>query len=298
MPAPFRRFRVIAATCVATFCLTGAAPLSEQDARVQLGRRLFYDADLSADGSMSCATCHEQRHAFADGNSTHPGVTDEPGVRNVPSLGNVGSFVTLTWIDQHISALEKQFFTPLMGHTPVEMGMPDRQTLTGRIAGDACYRRLFARSFPQEQGRIDPETIAAAVAAFERTLISKDSLWDQAQQGRATISDKARRGDVLFRSHCSSCHSGSLFTDQKFHLFATTAGTRVRTPSLRNVSVTAPYWHDGSAVSLKDAILRHPDTASLTSENLTALEAFLETLTDQHFLHNPSLALPEEECPL
>ncbi|HZV08918.1 MAG TPA: cytochrome-c peroxidase, partial [Novosphingobium sp.] len=76
-----------------------AAGQTPAKARIELGRRLFYDADLSRDGTMACATCHEQRHGFADGNRTHPGVTDEPGRRNVPGLANVGRFTRLTWAD-------------------------------------------------------------------------------------------------------------------------------------------------------------------------------------------------------
>nr|WP_220791531.1 cytochrome-c peroxidase [Gluconacetobacter tumulicola] len=171
--------------------------MTAQEVGVQLGRRLFYDADLSADGSMSCATCHARRHAFADGNRPHPGMTDQPGVRNVPSLANVGAFSTLTWIDQHVTRLDRQFFIPMMGHHPVEMGMPDRTTLVGRIAGNACYRHLFARAFPRAQGRIDADTIATAVALFERTLVSRDSAWDQARQGRVTLKPEAAHGQAL-----------------------------------------------------------------------------------------------------
>ena len=283
---------------IVSICGAGTPP--GQDARIQLGRRLFYDADLSADGSMSCATCHEQRHAFADGNRTHPGVTDEPGVRNVPSLGNVGDFVTLTWVDQHISSLEKQFFVPVMGHDPVEMGMPDRRTMTDRIAGDACCRRLFSKSFPQENGRIDAETIAAAVAAFERTLTSRNSPWDQARQGKAALSPEARHGEAVFsgKAGCSACHSGILFTDQKFYTFDPAHPQRIRTPSLRNVSVTAPYWHDGSARTLEAAIKAHHGLSPLSEADEKAVETFLLTLTDEHFLHDPALALPPEACPM
>ncbi|NHN88367.1 cytochrome C peroxidase [Acetobacter sp. LMG 1627] len=279
--------------------LCGAGDLSPQYAREQLGRRLFYDADLSADGSMSCATCHEQRHAFADGNATHPGVTDEAGVRNVPSLGNVGDFVTLTWVDQHISRLEKQFFVPVMGHHPVEMGMTDRKTMTNRIEGDACYRRLFARSFPHAERPIDAETIAMAVAAFERTLVSRNSQWDEARRGKAVLSAEAKRGEAQFlgRGGCSGCHAAPLFTDQKFYAFDPAANVRIRTPSLRNVGVTAPYWHDGSAKTLHEALAAHRGTRSLSENDEKAVEAFLLTLTDEQFLHDAALGLPPEACP-
>ncbi|MFW7268004.1 cytochrome-c peroxidase [Gluconacetobacter sp. Hr-1-5] len=287
------------ALCLPILAGAAATPsrTTTQEAGVQLGRRLFYDADLSADGSMSCATCHAQRHAFADGNRTHPGVTDEPGVRNVPSLANVGAFSTLTWIDQHVTRLDRQFFIPVMGHHPVEMGMPDRATLTNRIARNACYRVLFARAFPRTGGRIDADTIAAAVALFERTLVSRGSAWDQTRQGHGALAAEAAHGQALFfgRAHCAACHTGMLFTDMRFHTIDPSHPARIRTPSLRNVAVTAPYLHDGSAPTLRQAIAAHGQT--LPDDDEAALESFLRALTDEHFLHDPALALPPEACP-
>lgn len=301
---PPRAWRPVVALCLAAaFWLPAPAraatpsSLTAQEAGVQLGRRLFYDADLSADGSMSCATCHAQRPAFADGNRTHPGVTDQPGVRNVPSLANVGAFSTLTWIDQHLTRLDQQFFIPVTGHHPVEMGMPGRTTLVGRIAGNACYRQLFARAFPRTDGRIDAASIATAVAIFERTLVSRDSTWDQARQGHATLMAEAAHGQALFfgREHCAACHAGALFTDMRFHTIDLAHPARIRTPSLRNVAVTAPYLHDGSAPTLRAAITPHGQV--LPDDDEAALESFLRALTDAHFLHDPTLALPPEACP-
>lgn len=94
----------------------GAQAGPQEDARVELGRRLFYDADLSRDGTMACATCHEQHHAFAEGNATHPGVTDEPGRRNVPGLGNVGRFKPLTWADPRQVTLDDPAFRTNPAH--------------------------------------------------------------------------------------------------------------------------------------------------------------------------------------
>lgn len=294
--------RFVVGVCLASAFVTPAesAPLSDDEARIQLGRRLFYDADLSGDGSMACASCHEQRHAFADGMPTHAGITDDAGVRNVPSLGNVGGLKTLTWLDQHITSLEQQVSTPVFGHGPVEMGMPDWTTLLQRVSADACYQKLFARAFKNENGRIDAHTVPEALAAFERTLISQNSLWDQAQKKQARLPDDAQRGVALFfgQAHCASCHSGSLFTDQSFHSINATHPARVRTPSLRNVGVTAPYLHDGSAPTLSAALQAHTYSPALSPMDEQALEAFLQTLTDPSFLHNPALALPPEGCPL
>lgn len=294
--------RFVVGMCLASALITPAesAPLSDDEARIQLGRRLFYDADLSGDGSMACASCHEQRHAFADGMPTHAGITDDAGVRNVPSLGNVGGLKTLTWLDQHITTLEQQVSTPVFGHGPVEMGMPGWTTLLHRVSADACYQKLFARAFKNENGRIDAHTVPEALAAFERTLISQNSLWDQAQKKQARLPDDAQRGATLFfgQAHCASCHSGSLFTDQSFRSINAAHPARVRTPSLRNVGVTAPYLHDGSAPTLSAALQAHMHSPALSPMDEQALEAFLQTLTDPSFLHNPALALPPEGCPL
>ena len=263
---------------------------------MELGHRLFYEADLSLDSSMSCATCHEQRHAFADGNRTHPGVTDEEGVRNVPSLANVGAFQSLTWIDQHVTMLDRQVFIPLSGHHPVEMGMTDMSELVRRLSANGCYRALFSRGFPGSAS-ISPENIAQAIAAFERLLVSNSSLWDKSGQSETPQQKKGRK--VFFgRGKCETCHVPPLFMDQAFHSLSGKPEDRVRTPSLRNADVTAPYLHDGSAPTLNAAILAHPEAYALSEQDISSIAAFLTLLTDQDFLSRKNLALPAETCPV
>ncbi len=115
-------------------------------AKVALGRRLFYDADLSIDGTLSCATCHEQHRAFTEGNATHPGVGGVPGRRNVMALANVAYFDPLTWADPRQHSLEQQVAVPFAGTHPVEMGMAGKEKeLAQRLAADPCYRRMFWR---------------------------------------------------------------------------------------------------------------------------------------------------------
>ncbi len=107
--------------------------------KVELGRRLFYDADLSVDGTLSCASCHEQRRAFAEGNATHPGVRGALGRRNVMSLTNVGYLAPLTWADPGQIHLEGQVLAPVTGEHPVEMGMHGQEAeIARRLASDAC----------------------------------------------------------------------------------------------------------------------------------------------------------------
>jgi cytochrome c peroxidase len=275
--------------------------------KVELGRRLFYDADLSADGTMSCATCHEQKHAFADGNTAHPGVTGEPGRRNVPGLANVAWMSPLTFADPAATSLETQAHTPVFGTHPVEMGMAGREAAVAeRLGKDTCYRAMFARSFPESQGRIDFANVSRALASFERTLISYGSAFD-----RGALSPQAQTGRAVFARDCASCHAGNLFTDLQYHRLGTINSaasdqglfektglesdrSRFRTPSLRNAALTGPWWHDGSARSLEAAIGRHGGNRdSATTE---ALVAFLDALSDTEFVQRPSLALPQRVC--
>lgn len=273
-------------------------------ARVELGRRLFYDADLSLDGTMSCATCHEQHHAFADGNTTHPGVTQEAGRRNVPGLGNVGRFHPLTWADPRQKTLEQQVSVPVLGTHPVEMGMAGQtDEIERRLSANPCYTRMFARAFPGA-GTITYARTAQAIARFEATLVSRSSPYD-----RGEMSDQARAGQRLFRRHCAACHSGADFTDLRLHRVGAPdprdAGAfeitgkpadrnAFRTPSLRNLGVTAPYWHNGTARTLPEAIARHG--IALAGPDQSAVLAFLATLDDPGFLANPAHALPRTAC--
>ena len=305
-------------------------------AKVELGRRLFYDADLSVDGTLSCGVCHEQHRAFTEGNATHPGVHDAPGRRNVMGLANVGYFHPLTWADPSLTSLERQTLVPLTGTDPVEMGMAGQAaTVAERLKSDDCYRQMFVAAFPEAGGRIDLDHVVKALAAFERTLLSYGSPYDRARRGEEdALSPAAQRGGSLFfgaRFHCASCHAGANFTDEAYHdvgLYdldgqgaypARDHGLqeathrpadegKIRTPSLRNVALTGPYMHDGSVSDLALAILRHygpgpnarrdPLLAGSGPDALQAqdLIAFLDSLTDASFVNDPRFALPKTAC--
>jgi cytochrome c peroxidase len=301
-------------------------------AKVELGRRLFYDADLSIDGTTSCATCHEQHRAFTEGNATHPGVRGSVGRRNVMGLANVGYLSPLTWADPQQQKLEAQALVPMMGERPVEMGMAGQDyELARRLRSDACYPRMFKAAFPERGGEISTQTVTMALATFERTLLSHDAPYDKFQRGdRSALSPAAQRGMGLFRSlHCDSCHAGENFTDQKFHHLglysqaqadaraARDHGLReitgaaedegaIRTPSLRNIALTGPYMHDGSLTKLADAVRAHlkgdgPRDAALNGLTISPdqendLLAFLDSLSDRAFVTNPDLALPRTAC--
>lgn len=298
---------------------------AEQKARTELGRRLFYDADLSINGTMSCATCHEQRKAFSDGNQVHPGALDDPGKRNVPGLANVGQFKNLTWAHNRLSGLAEQSLAPLRGTDPVEMGMHGHEDeITKRLSQNGCYQKLFSIAFSEEKGAINIGTVTRALESFEKTLISDNSLYDQKMRTKKPLPTKeAIEGKKLFfgTAKCNTCHSAPLFSDDSFHqvqpqnqasnsvskfkdngLSDVTGNINdknvFRTPSLRNAALSAPYWHDGSAKTLKDAILNHDLAANrtLSDQEISRLSAFIDTLSDMTFLNNPKYAKPNKEC--
>lgn len=267
-------------------------------AKVELGRRLFYDGRLSVDGTYACASCHQQERAFTDGRALARGVTGELHPRSTPTLANVAYQATLQWADPDRTRLEDQVAGPLLNHRPVELGMGGREDeLLRRLRDDPLYRRLFAEAFSSGQGppRISLETLAQALAAFERTLVSAGSAWDRWIFGGdpEAMSAAARRGLELFdspRLGCSGCHVGFNFSAPVHRLGAPTAlptmfnvglydvdgrGAypavdtglhrktgrsedmgRFRVPTLRNVELTAPYMHDGSLPTL-EAVIDH-----------------------------------------
>jgi cytochrome c peroxidase len=260
-------------------------------AKVELGRRLFYDGRLAADGLRSCASCHRQELGFSDSLPFSWGVTGEFTSRNVPGLTNAGYLAVLTWRDPRVTSLESQALGPLFGQHPVEMGMAGQQEdMVRRASEDALYRRMFSAAFPENGGEITLESMLKAIASFERTLVSAKSPYDRYRHGgdARAISDSAKRGESLFfsdRLKCAACHSGQSFTDAARESAVTSpyyntglynldgAGAylptntglasitaqpadmgRFRTPTLRNVEVTGPYMHDGSLASLEEVV--------------------------------------------
>jgi cytochrome c peroxidase len=165
---------------------------------------------------------------------------------------------------------------------------------------------MFAAAFPRRSGPISFAQVAIALASFERTLVSRASLYD-----RGRLSAEAKAGQAQFRRHCASCHSGPDFTDQAYHRLdpidptaqdqglteithRPTDRQRFRTPSLRNVSVTDPYWHDGSAPTIFAAVTRHG--LAIPMDAIPRIETFLRSLTDQGFLGDPRFSLPQSAC--
>ena len=305
-------------------------------AEVELGRWLFHDPRLSRDNSMSCATCHEQARAFAVNRATMPGVDGSPGLKNPMSLVNLAWAPVLTWANPGQTSLERQALIPLFSDHPVEMGMSGREAeLFARHAADPRYPAMFAAAFPDRDDAITLETLTRALAAFQRAIAGFDSPYDRYRWGgqRKAISAAARRGERLFfgeRLECYHCHGGFLFADNVMHSrllgaetgFHDTGVARTggigehtgnpaqlgafRTPSLRNIALTAPYMHDGSMATLEDVIrhyerggrARGPHTSSLlagfrlNAQERRDLIAFLESLTDRGVTTDPRFSDP------
>lgn len=292
--------------------------------RVELGRRLFYDPILSRDSSVSCASCHMQGLAFTDAKRISPGIEGRLGVRNTPTLVNL-AYQPYFFGEGGSPTLELQVVGPIENEHEMDLPIADAADRVGQIEH---YRTLAQRAYPQRK-QVDPYVITRALGAFQRTLISGNSPYDRYQfQGKEdALTPAQRRGMELFfsdRTDCGTCHSGINLSDYQFYNVGLTAAKpadlgrfRVtndsadigafKTPSLRNVALTAPYMHDGSLPHLQ-AVIDHFDQGGhghplqpssirplgLSKQEKADLLAFLQALTDRDFLIDPAFGRPEE----
>lgn len=282
----------------------------------ELGSKLFFDKILSADNSVSCASCHKPEFAFADTAAFSPGIAGKLTKRNVPTTTNMSDRSSFFW-DGRAATLAQQALQPIQN--PDEMNLPIDEAVK-RLRNDGNYNKWFKTLFGK---RPNAQLLAEALAAFEQTLETANTPWDLYAIGRDTtlISEAAKRGSNLFRGKalCTECHFTPDFTGDEFRniglydaqkytdvgRFAITHDStdlgKFKVPSLRNVAVTAPYMHDGSLKTLpevldyynnpqhfvvnpinRDTILEKP--LMLTNTEKQDLVAFLETLTDKRFI--------------
>lgn len=250
-------------------------------AKVALGDRLFHDTALSRDRTLSCASCHDVDNGpGTDGRPTALGINGTVGSRNSPAVWNAAYQARLFW-DGRAASLEEQAKGPPVN--PAEMGMPDFAAIEQRVAAEPAYREAFARAFgPHEP--ITMERIAQAIAAYERTLVSADAPYDRFIDGdHSALSAAQKRGMWLFQSAgCIGCHSGPNFSGASqvgpknpyAPLYAKRSAIAARydltrdkgkaapdaelgvwrIPSLRNVALTAPYFHNGAVTDLREAV--------------------------------------------
>lgn len=294
--------------------------------RVRLGRWLFFDNRISADGTVSCSTCHRPEYGFSEPTPNSTGIRGQHGTRKAPS------FVDEAWTlypnffwDGRASSLEDQALGPIAN--PVEMGNT-HQAMVQSLTAITAYAPYFKRAFGDDQ--ITKERVTKAIADFERTVMSGNSPWDRWKKNRdeKAVSDEVKTGDALFfgAAGCNQCHLGDTFTDSTFHnlgigwnpatkTFADEGRYVVtkkdadrgafKTPTLREVSLHAPYMHDGSVKTLRDAVLHYDRGGTpnpyldpkmkplhLTDAQVDALVKFMEALKGDYPMPTAPAAFP------
>jgi cytochrome c peroxidase len=278
----------------------------QTDAKVELGRQLYFDPRLSADNSISCATCHDPQMAWANHNPVDVGIKGQKGTRNSGTILDA-AYMDFQFWDGRAKTLEEQALGPI--HNPVEMG-DTLENVVRKLTAIDGYRSQFTSVFG---GEVTADGIGKAIAAFERTVLSGPSPYDRYTAGdKSALPEAAIRGMRLFngKARCRTCHGGPMFSDQGFHNIgvgmdrpepdigreAVTKDPRDRgrfkTPGLRNVALTWPYMHDGSVRTLADVVelydaggVKNPTLdifvmpLGLTDEEQKDLVTFMEALT-------------------
>jgi len=290
--------------------------------KVALGRQLFFDKRLSFDGSRSCYSCHLNERGLTDGLPTAVGAGNKPLTRSSPSLWNIGYHKEFYW-DGRSPTLEAQAQAAWAGGNMGGKGHEGE--IEGKINAIPGYRAQFQKVFAADA---TVPTIMKAITAYERTILCGDTPWDKFQQGDASaISDEAKRGWEIFRGKagCGTCHAGVLLTDLQYHNVGVgmeppkpdqkpDEGRKnftkedkdtgaFKTPTLRSVSKSAPYFHNGSKATLEEAVdfvlgggfpNKYLDKKNLKKVKLTAKErndllAFLRSLDCGVELKEPKL---------
>ncbi|HYP06273.1 MAG TPA: cytochrome c peroxidase [Bryobacteraceae bacterium] len=238
-------------------------------AKADLGKLLYFDKRLSADGTVACANCHHPKFAFADGSATSLGIKGQRGGRSAPTVFNRAYSLNQFW-DGRAATLEEQAKGPMAN--PVEMGNT-HEALVTKLRGIPGYGPLFQKAFGTHDW--DIEHVSKAIATFERTVLSGNSAYDQYKAGKkSAMTAQQVRGMQLFfgKARCDSCHEGINFTTNAYHNLGVgtdkpdpDAGRYLvtkneadwgafKTPTLREIARTAPYMHDGSMKTLEEVI--------------------------------------------
>ncbi|QQS29853.1 MAG: di-heme enzyme [Sphingobacteriales bacterium] len=316
-----------------------------QEVATELGRHLFYDSRLSATGEKSCATCHDQRFAFTDGHRRSPGLFGDMVKHNSLPLFNLDYYRSFTWDNPALETLEQQLLLPMFGDSPPEMGLKGHEEeVLNRLKRDTLYPAMFQQAYGENA--ITMDNAIKALAQFCNSIESFNTPFNN-----GTMSESAERGWLLFTSDrlkCFNCHAGPNFNqtpekegaegnfanvglynagstgaypihDQGLIAFTKQSADmgKFRTPSLRNLAFTAPYFHDGSARTLEEVIeiydrggrnwdgaldtgdgkdnpYKNEDIAplNLTKQEKEDLIDFLMSLNDTSLMTNPKFSDP------
>jgi cytochrome c peroxidase len=292
-------------------------PLSP--AGIELGRLLFYDKDLSADGNISCASCHLQNNGFSDpGQAVSAGVFGRTGRRNSTPIFNLIWSPNFMW-DGGIKNLEIMPLAPFTEHTEMDLSMHEVIEI---VSAKSIYRNKFKEAFGSDS--IYSQKIFFALAQFQSSLLSVNSKYDAYINNQITFTPEEKSGLNIFRAKCSSCHQEPLFTNYGYHNNGSPKNVAIdlgryeitlnesdkgkfRVPSLRNVALTFPYMHNGSISTLEEVLDHYSSLSNNTNSNIDPvltqnfslshteknhLIAFLETLTDSDLNDNPNFSNP------
>jgi len=296
----------------------------QTDAKVRLGKALYFEPRLSADGTISCATCHSPQKAWANHDPTDTGIGGQVGGRNSGTVLDSGYMKFQFW-DGRAASLEEQALGPI--HNPIEMG-ETLENVVRKLDAIPWYREQFQAVFGTD---VTTDGIAKAIASFERTVVSGPSPYDRYLGGETgAMSASAVRGMKIFngKGHCTPCHSGPAFSDQSFHNLgvgmdakepdlgrenftkAPADRGKFKTPGLRNVALTYPYLHTGAEKTLLDVVelYNRGGVANsnldplmlplrLTKQEKQDLVAFLEALTGTLPAIEPPVLPPEPGKP-
>lgn len=320
MPAGATAFKPAITQRFPKVALPADNPLTEEG--VTLGSRLFHDTRLSVNGTQSCASCHDQKHGFADVRRFSLGAQQQTGKRNAMPLFNLAWHTAFFW-DGRAPTLRQQVLMPIQDKAEMNETIPN---VLAKLSADKTMVADFAKAFGTPE--ITGDRLAKALEQFLLTLISQESKFDRAARKVAELNESEKRGLRLFVTEfdpknglrgadCFHCHGGTLFTSQQFAnngldlaaddigLMAVTKNEadrgKFKTPSLRNIALTAPYMHDGRFATLEEVVehysngvtrsatldpnlAKHPEAGiQLNAEEKADLVAFLKTLTDETF---------------
>jgi cytochrome c peroxidase len=279
-------------------------PISEE--KVALGKKLYFDNRLSKDNTQSCNTCHNLETYGVDNLSTSPGNDGSLGTRNSPTVLNAALHINQFW-DGRAEDVEEQAGGPILN--PLEMAMPSEEEVVKRLSKADDYNQLFKSAYPDDENPISYKNIQNAIGAFERKLITPSKFDDFLEGDASALTPIEIKGLQLFIDKgCVACHSGNALggnIHQKFGIFDEywkhTNSEKIdegkfevtkkesdkyifKSPSLRNIAKTYPYFHDGSVYDLKDAIqimAKVQLDKEFNNEELEAIFAFLNSLTGE-----------------
>ena len=273
---------------------------------ISLGKNLYSEKALSINNTQSCASCHKLETNGVDNLKTSPGAFNKNGDRNSPSVYNAGYHFAQFW-DGRAATLEEQAKGPILN--PIEMGMKSEKDVVAKISKLSQYPTLFQQAFPSDKNPITYNNIAKAIASFERTLRTRDRLDDFINGDLKALSQEEKKGlRVFINSGCTACHNGSLLGARlyqkmgvmqpysntvdvgRFKVTKNEADKYVfKVPSLRNIANTAPYFHDGAATTLEEAIQTMSTLqlgATLGESQVKSIVTFLQSLSNKNEAKN------------